>query len=369
MRYHSQSVLSLVTLTLSLCGAKAQIPVVPLDFAGAKQPQIALQNNGTIFVAFGQSNTVFATVSVDGGKSFLPKPVMVGKVDKLALGMRRGPRIFAGPKFITITAISHEKGELYSWTSSDAGKSWGEPVVVNDVKTSAREGMHGMTGNARGELFAVWLDLRNKGTQLWGARSSDGGKTWEPNIKVYESPEKSICECCHPSALWADDGKLIVMWRNSLNGNRDMYQAISANGGKSFSPATKLGSDSWVLKGCPMDGGSLTSAQGKIINVWRRGTSIYTSAGDGSEQRIAESGLQPIVISSPDGKTEYIWQKGPNLYFKENLNAPEKLLVSEGGYATAIAPQAMGKLLVAYESSSKNGSAIQLIAIENNKTK
>ncbi|MDB6130384.1 MAG: hypothetical protein JWM04_1491, partial [Verrucomicrobiales bacterium] len=312
MRFLTLFAISLLPLFISLGVSSAQTPVVPMSFVAAKQPQIAV-SKGAIFVAFGQSNTVYVTKSVDGGKTFLSAPLPLGTVDKLALGMRRGPRIFAGPNRITVTAISHAEGNLYGWSSADEGTTWGPPVIVNDAKTSAREGLHAMAGNGRGELFAVWLDLRNKGTQLWGSRSTDGGKTWQANIKVYESPEKSICECCHPSALFTSDGNLVVMWRNSLNGNRDLYQIISSDGGKSFAAATKLGSESWKLKGCPMDGGSLGEVSGKIINVWRRDTSIYTNAGDGIEQLVTEKGVQPVLVATPAGDLEFIWQNEGNL--------------------------------------------------------
>ena len=47
------------------------------------------------------------------------------------------------------------------------------------------------------------------------------------------------------------------MWRNSLDGARDMFVSESRDGGRTFSNARKLGSGTWPLKACPMDGGHL----------------------------------------------------------------------------------------------------------------
>ena len=52
-------------------------------------------------------------------------------------------------------------------------------------------------------------------------------------------------------------GRVAVMWRNWLNGSRDMFAALSSDGGKTFATAQKLGSGTWKLNGCPMDGGSI----------------------------------------------------------------------------------------------------------------
>ena len=61
------------------------------------------------------------------------------------------------------------------------------------------------------------------GTKLYGARSRDGGVTWSKNVLIYESPDGTICQCCHPSAAFDPGGQVLVMWRNCLGGARDMY--------------------------------------------------------------------------------------------------------------------------------------------------
>lgn len=122
-----------------------------------------------------------------------------------------------------------------------------------------------MDGNGRGAVFVTWLDLRDGGTELWSAVSPDGGATWGDNTRVYQSPAGHICECCHPSAAMDGKGRVAVMWRNWLGGSRDMYAAMSDDYGKTFAPAQKLGSGTWKLNGCPMDGGAITfDADGRL---------------------------------------------------------------------------------------------------------
>ncbi len=66
-------------------------------------------------------------------------------------------------------------GDILSYRSIDGGKNWFGPVKVNDVDDSAREGLHAMAASDDGTLWCVWLDLREKGMQLFAAKSVDQG--------------------------------------------------------------------------------------------------------------------------------------------------------------------------------------------------
>ncbi|MDQ6632709.1 MAG: glycoside hydrolase [Verrucomicrobiota bacterium] len=349
-------ILSALLLVLFLGGTEktfAQaVEILPPEFREARQPQVALNSKGEIFIAFGKENSIYCVRSSDGGKTF-SAPRQVATLKKLALGMRRGPRIVAFRDQITVTAISHDDGNFYAWTSRDRGNSWSDSAKINDAANSAREGLAALAGNSKGTLFATWLDLRNKKTQLWGANSTDNGKTWSKNALVYKSPDGSICECCHPSAIFSPDGELHVMWRNSLHGSRDMFLATSRDNGKSFSPATKLGKETWPLNGCPMDGGGLAiDVTGKLIAVWRRKNSIFEIENNQAEILLAESGMQPVAASR-NGKLYFIWQEGSKLKLKSG-SAPATILAENGSYAATVSGE---RFSVAVWESTANGQS------------
>ncbi|MBI1791756.1 MAG: exo-alpha-sialidase, partial [Acidobacteria bacterium] len=239
-----------------------------------RQPQLAADSR-MVALTFGSGHAVYFAASFDQGKTF-SAPVKVAEAGKMALGRHRGPRIALTPSSIVISAVVGEKGggadgDVLAWRSIDGGKSWSAGVPVNDVPAAAREGLHAMAAGG-GVVFATWLDLRSKGTRLYGAHSKDGGATWSANVLVYESPEGKICECCHPSAMVDSKGVIYAMWRNNLAGSRDMYVARSTDGGHTFSRAEKAGTGTWVLNACPMDGGGLAlGPDGKVVSAWRRG--------------------------------------------------------------------------------------------------
>jgi hypothetical protein len=267
-----------------------------------RQPQLAASEH-IAGLTFGSGNAVYFSSSMDRGKTWTA-PVKVAESGVMSLGRHRGPRIAITPQAIVISAVvgragKGADGDVIAWRSTDSGKTWSRGVIVNDVPAAAREGLHAMASGG-GLLFASWLDLRSKGTKLYGAVSRDGGATWSRNTLVYASPDGKICECCHPSAVVASDGVIHAMWRNNLGGNRDMYTAKSSDGGETWSAAEKQGAGTWLLNACPMDGGGIGLAGGKIVSAWRRGSDIYLSGDAGSETKL-EAGKDPALTVSGAG--------------------------------------------------------------------
>ncbi len=338
-----------VSLSLLLAFAVATLPAAtPTTFPDAAQPQLTVGTDGRIWLVYGRAITappaptpvahadgqkhkghqpptrsgdVFVACSTDGGATFAPA-VKVAHVPQLMLGMRRGPRLAAHGDRLTVTVIAHE---LLAFTSTDGGKSWAEPVTINTVPTSAREGLHDLAGSTDGEAFVTWLDLRNGKTELWGSSSRDGGRTWSPNEQVYKSPDKTICECCHPTTLFDAQGNLAVMWRNAIEGSRDMWLSLRPRGATQFTAARKLGTGTWTLNACPMDGGRIVAlGEGKFGAVWQRAGEVFLTGTDGAETLLGK-GKQPVAVAR-DGQTFVFWQQGADLVSARDLRgtAPTK---------------------------------------------
>jgi hypothetical protein len=314
-----------------------------------RQPQLAAAGN-QIALTFGSGNAIYFAGSRDAGKTW-GKPVLVSNQGKVSLGMRRGPRIAITKDAIVITAVAGEQGrgadgDVIAWRSPDLGATWSAAKKVNDVPASAREGLHSMAGGGRNTVFVTWLDLREKGTKLYGSVSIDGGLSWSANRLVYHSPSGSICECCHPTADIDSDGVIGVMFRNSLEGNRDMYLVRSSDGGVTFGAPSKLGSGSWKLDGCPMDGGSLRlGLKNTSVSVWRREGNLYISKG--SDESVLGPGKQPVVTQTSRG-TFVAWTDGKAIRWKKAGEDEVRTLPEEGTFLS-LAPLPGGGVLLAGE--------------------
>ena len=205
-----------------------------------------------------------------------------------------------------------------------------------------------MAAGPAGNLFAVWLDLRAKGTRLYGARSTDGGRTWSKNIPIYESPSGTICQCCDPSLAFGNDGRLWVMWRNVLDGSRDLY-ASSSRDGEHFDAARKLGEGTWKLNACPMDGGAIAARGGEVVSAWRREGSLYVAEGSQPE-RLVGTGKDVAMVETTRGPF-VAWTKGAGLEMLRPGAAAAQPLAPVGAFVNLLALPG-GAVLAAWETGS-----------------
>ena len=343
--------------------------------ASPKQPQVAIANDGTVHLVYGVGETVLYARSTDAGATFT-KPQEAFRAPNMALGMRRGPRITAAGTSIVVTAIGGREGkgrdgDVLAWRSADEGATWQGPVRVNDAADSAREGLHGMASGPDGTVWATWLDLREKRTEVYVSKSADGGATWQPNIRVYRSPDGNVCECCHPSIM-ASEGAVNVMFRNALAGNRDMYVMTSKDDGKTFLPAKKLGQGSWKLNACPMDGGMLAAGpKGSLVTVWRRDSEIFTAASTGGREQLLGRGEQPWIASSAKGPV-IVWtagREGDLLALTPASKQPQKLSGAARDPMVSSATSGEGPVIACWESKLNGQTAIFAARVDIGKSK
>ncbi|HEX8203470.1 MAG TPA: sialidase family protein, partial [Isosphaeraceae bacterium] len=333
--------------------------------------QAAVAEDGRIVIVYGVGGAIRGTASADGGRSFAPATT-VGTVPALALGMRRGPRVAATGGAVVVTAIGGQQGkgrdgDVLAWRSTDAGRSWAGPVRVNTVEGSAREGLHGMAAGPDGAVYCAWLDQRGAGTEIYGALARDGGATWEPDRLVYRSPNRpkpSVCECCHPSVAFAPDGTLLVMWRNQLAGARDLYLARSADGGRTFGPAEKLGAGTWPLEACPMDGGAIAAGPGaKVETAWMRENRVFAAA-PGAAERLLGPGVQPWIARGPRGPVAVWLDRRPGRLMARMPDGRDPVILAEAANdpVVAAAPGGSGPVVAVWESQA-GPAAIQAVVL------
>lgn len=272
-----------------------------------QMPDITADKGRDIHIVYGSSDSILYVSSPDG-KTFT-EPSLVAVLPGLFASAMRGPQIAAISDGLIVTACTND-GNIFSYRKKGSGK-WIGNGRVNDKDESAKEALMGLSADGE-NVFAVWLGVRDpKGQNIMGAASADGGKTWRRDILVYASPDKTVCECCKPSVAMKGN-TVYVMFRNWLNGNRDLYLIKSGDGGRSFANALKLGTGSWKLNGCPMDGGGLAiNHSGIPETVWRRADKIYTATPGLPERKIGEG--RTCSIETAGNGNIYAWTENGNV--------------------------------------------------------
>jgi hypothetical protein len=316
-----------------------------------RQPQLAAAPGLTALV-FGSGNSIWFSASHDNGRSFSTASE-VARVAALALGRHRGPRVAISGKAIVVSAVSSEttaeNGDLVAWRSLDGGRSWSGPATINDVPRSAREGLHAMAVGKRGEIATVWLDLRAPGTRLYGAYSEDGGVRWSKNVLIYESSEKTICQCCDPSLAASGDGQFSVMFRNVVDDSRDLY-LTSWNLDGQISKARKLGTGSWNIDACPMDGGGVARLGNTVMTAWRRDRTVYLDEPGRPEIGLGDGKDVAIALSA---KGAYVAWSGTNGIALHEPGDKQPACLSAAGSFPSLLTLSNGNVLAAWEENGK----------------
>lgn len=283
--------------------------------------------NGNIYMTFASGDSILYCLSTDKGKSF-SAPFFVAVLPKLGVGGGRGPQIISVIGELMIAA-PNDIGNIYTFTKKRYATAWKKGGRINDVPDIAKEGFVSLAANNLGEVYAVWLDLRaDKRNKIAGAASKDAGRTWSKNKIIYMSPDSTVCECCKPSVEMREQ-LVVVMFRNFINGNRDLHIIQSADGGLNFGKVRKLGEGSWKLNGCPMDGGGLViNRDNSIQTVWRRQGNIFRCEAGKKEELIAVG--KQCVIAGNMGSNYIAFMNDGKVYCLK----PDKILVElgRGGY-------------------------------------
>jgi hypothetical protein len=334
--------------------AQAQTQPQPLQVAPAtlsaraNQPQACAAPDGTVYLCYGVEGQIYVQSSRDQGRTFSDPVAVVAAPMKMALGHRRGPRIAANKDRVVVSAVygaqgGGKDGDLLAWRSPDKGKTWDGPEEVSDEPGSAREGLHAMGAGLDNAFVAVWLDLRSGKTVVMGSFSSTGGRTWGKNKIVYQAQEGSVCECCHPSLGFGPFGEVGAMFRNSVRGDRDMWLATSPDGGRSWATSTKLGTQTWTVAQCPMDGGAFTfNAAGDPLSVWKSNSMLYLGRGMGAVE--LAQGRDPWIAQTKNGAI-CVWEVGTSVYVQTGTDVSTRRRLTDSGSEPVVVALKEGALV------------------------
>lgn len=232
-------------LLLALLAQDAPVTVT----RGANQPHLALDADGDAYVVFIQNGNIAISISTDKGKTFSAPAVAIDAGGKAKGGMQRGPRVAVdAKKTIYVTAPlcfdetefkkQYPTQDLYLAVSTDGGKTFSKPRMINEVPKKAPESLHWLAAAPNGDVFVAWLDLRQreKGQDLAWAKITEQGKKISKN-GLLPGP---ICECCAPGLAVDGKGNPVVVYREGGKGNRAIYLGVSTNGGGSFARVTPI---------------------------------------------------------------------------------------------------------------------------------
>lgn len=179
---------------------------------------IDVDHKGTIHVTFygnnGLVNSLYYSNSTDGGNTF-------SKEIKVTDFTFAGSRLILGNQNDRVVGMSQQR--FY-------------PCPILAVDKSG-------TSSYSGNLYLVWTangvtSVKGDGMDIYFSSSSDNGKTWSPPIVINDDEKGSKVSQYYPSITVNNRGIVIVCWydrrKDSLDNHSHYYMTASFDGGKTF---------------------------------------------------------------------------------------------------------------------------------------
>ncbi|HEY4155374.1 MAG TPA: hypothetical protein VGM24_08095, partial [Puia sp.] len=165
--------------------------------AKGQMPNLTRDKNKTIHMVYGYGDSILH-LSSPNGRSF-SSPELVAVLPGLQASGMRGPQIAATADGLVVTACN-KQGNIYSYKKMGSGP-WSDARKVNELSETAKEALMALSADGL-DAYAVWLGVKSpRGQNVYGAASTDGGKTWNKNVLVYGNAGSTVCECCKPSVV------------------------------------------------------------------------------------------------------------------------------------------------------------------------
>lgn len=271
----------------------------------ASEPAIATLTDGRVVVAYvvkeGEAGDLNVHI-VDPASSALSEPVRVNPVAGQVKTWYGDPPTVAvgsnGNLFVGWTAKYPQGAQgtiLYMSVSQDGGRTFEEPVRVNDDTAPASHGMHSMAIAPDGRVHFAWLDERYLKVQsalpsmpmqhLGHATPHPKEADVEPNAELYYAVSTNgksfsanrrlasdVCPCCKTSTAVSSTGDLAIGYRKVFNGE---YRHIAVNtlkdGSDGFSQPVQVSDDGWKINACPVSGPALRFDRDDLVVAWFSG--------------------------------------------------------------------------------------------------
>ena len=164
----------------SLPGRKCVYPVITLG-PGA-------ESNQPIYVMFGDDSSACSDVvfqkSMDAGRTWLPADVVVRHCGPLGSVLRPDMTTDSdGNVYIVYYDDAMPNDPTCCVKSTDGGATWLPPIRVDD-RARGGGGWVRIATDSAGNLFCAWNDDRTGSLHIWSSVSTDRGATWRQNVRV-----------------------------------------------------------------------------------------------------------------------------------------------------------------------------------------
>lgn len=283
---------------------------------------------------------VFATASVDGGRTFRRPASRVDTASEVVTpeNLLYDPAIVAGGGDRVFVVWSDGRSvsdaDIVLRRSDDGGVTWQPEVRVDSTGDGSRDDERGPTGLGASQQWSpaiavhdedvvvAWQDFRDGFDQLYVARSTDGGQSFGVDHPI--APAAGFAHRYFPSLARDGAGTLYLAWQQGDHDGGDVWLARSDDGGASFGAPVRVddAGDGFSTQSRPAVAVSVDGA--RVVVAWRDdragvpevrfAVSDDRGAGFAGSQvacaaRTAAGCGPPALALEPDGAAVLAWHR------------------------------------------------------------
>jgi hypothetical protein len=297
---------------------------------GGLQPEAARDASGTLhllyFAGAPADGDLFYVRSSDEGATFTA-PIQVNSQpgSAVAAGTIRGGQLAVGANGRVHVAWNGSakalpKGQFFHARLNDGGTAF-EPQRGLMQRSDTLDGGGSIAADENGNVYAVWHgnDARtgNDGEarrRVWVARSSDAGRTFDPEAPAWDAPT-GACGCCGMRALSRGRALYVVYRSATASMNRDIFALVSSDGAKTFAGSRV---HEWDINACPMTSMSLASTKSGVVAAWETEGLVYFGALDARGNAASHTAppgetkgrKHPRLAANASGQMLVVWTEG-----------------------------------------------------------
>lgn len=237
-------------------------------FEGAGDPVLAVDGEGNFYVAgiafkrggatIGRTSAIFVAKSTDGGETFAQVSVLISAISKVTFHDKEWIAVDpnSGAVYVTWTVFNLlAVSQIVESHSTDRGATWSAPGLVSETRTLELQvqGSQVEVDN-NGTVHVAWIDYTQP-ESLRYARSTDGAQTWTTSRTIapatpISSPQGTTTYRTPTMPDMAIDltngtynGSIYIWWPDESNGDADIFQIYSRDGGDTWSNVTRVNDD------------------------------------------------------------------------------------------------------------------------------
>jgi hypothetical protein len=263
--------------------------------SGAAQPHLAARMDGTVVMSWLEGG-VLKFASLKNGRWSPARTIVQGK--ELVVNWADFPSIVDDGRGVLFAHWLQAAGKgKYSYdvwvtSSSDDGKTWRKPLLVNRDGKQAEHGFVSMAPLPAGGVALVWLDGREMKAEEHGVHTGHGGDMGSMTLRYAELDaalkvhnesvlDARVCECCSTGMAMTSRGPLVAYRDRSSEEVRDI--AFTRRTGGKWSNPTRVRVDNWKIPGCPVNGPQVDARGERAALAW------FTAAKEKPQVQVAFS--------------------------------------------------------------------------------